>query len=572
MILVYRYRWNLKSLYENQESFYYDLTLIRDKIKKLSENREFKIDGKTLYALMHECFNIREMNSKTLLYASLNYYLNVEDDQFIKMKERAEEVDSLVGDETNFIDELINLIDEEKLKQFYNDEKFLKEYAFYIDNVRRMGKHLFVNDLINDNILKINKNLVEYNNSIRNMNFGRVDESDLNNSNINQFLISSDRKVRKDTFSKLNSSYLKMGNDYFNLLMKIVDSRKIMAQEKKYASVLECELDKDGLKNIIIDNLIKSVHSNIDLVNHYLEMKMRYLKIKNPHLYDINMSISDINHEYELDDSIDILKKVFKIFGDDYIKKMDYLLTNDHLDLLTDDKKHQVITFSWNNYVFMNYRNRYIDLKNLAHELGHVINYSFSLDRQPFIYVDSTVFTGEVASLVNEVLLNDYLYNNSSNSSDKLFYLSKLIENFISQVFRQTLYTEFENVLYNSSQLDLELINDTYLNLIKKYYGGVICIDDDIRCEWMRVGHLFRWSYYVYKYAFSYIMAFAIVKKIKEENIVDEYLDFLSSGCSMSNEELLKKLGIDIYDINLIDNSFNLLNDYISELEKMMRY
>ena len=39
------------------------------------------------------------------------------------------------------------------------------------------------------------------------------------------------------------------------------------------------------------------------------------------------------------------------------------------------------------------------------------------------------------------------------------------------------------------------------VDLINKYYGNVTTIDEDIMCEWMRVGHLFRWNYYVYKYA-----------------------------------------------------------------------
>ena len=113
----------------------------------------------------------------------------------------------------------------------------------------------------------------------------------------------------------------------------------------------------------------------------------------------------------------------------------------------------------------MNYKERYIDLKNLSHEIGHVINYSLSSKKQSFIYSDSNVFVGEVASLVNEILLNDYLWKCSSDKEEKVFYLSKIIENFISQVYRQTMYTEFENLVYNSNQLDLDLL--TAFSLLK---------------------------------------------------------------------------------------------------------
>mgnify|MGYP003302549671 CR=1 FL=1 len=67
-----KYSWDLKGLYMKIEDFYLDMTLIRDKIKVLCSHREIKIDGNSLYELMSECFSIREMNFKTLLYASLS--------------------------------------------------------------------------------------------------------------------------------------------------------------------------------------------------------------------------------------------------------------------------------------------------------------------------------------------------------------------------------------------------------------------------------------------------------------------------------------------------------------------
>ena len=124
-------------------------------------------------------------------------------------------------------------------------------------------------------------------------------------------------------------------------------------------------------------------------------------------------------------------------------------------------------------------------------------------------------------------------------------------------------------MLYNSNQLNLDLLNESYLNLIKKYYGKVISVTEDIKVEWMRVGHLFRYSYEAYKYAFSYIIAFNIVKKLKEDDNF-KYIDFLESGCCCSNEKLLKHLGIDIYDEEMLKNSFTLLEDYIEKVKNIM--
>lgn len=59
----------------------------------------------------------------------------------------------------------------------------------------------------------------------------------------------------------------------------------------------------------------------------------------------------------------------------------------------------------------MNFRGAYIDLKNLIHELGHI---------------------------------------NAKSVGERVFYLSKEIENYFTSVFKQTMYTEFEQNLYHT--------------------------------------------------------------------------------------------------------------------------
>ena len=566
------YSWNLDDLYKKKDDFYLDMTIVRDKIKKLLVYREIKIDGTSLYNLMNDCFEIRKINSKTLLYASLNYYTDINNDSFITMKSQAEELDAFVLEETSFIDELIIILDDEKLDEFYKDNDELLEYKYYIDNIRRSKNHLgFDNiDKINSNLMDINKNIVSYNKMFKDMDFGVIDGVSLNNSNINNYLISPDRNIRSETFLNMNKAYIDKGDMFYSIYSSIIGLRKDNVLLKNYNTVLESELDKDNINNIYIDNLINIVNDNINIMNKYLSLKCNYFNISNPSLYDINLSISNNNSEYSIDRAFEILDNVFLNLGKEYYDEYESIKNKECLELSCDSKKHPSIVFSWNNYIFMNYRDRYIDLKNLSHELGHVINYSLSSKKQNYIYSDSNVFVGEVASLVNEILLNDYLYKSSNDKEEKVFYLSKIIENFISQVYRQTMYTEFENLVYNSNQLNLNLLNNNYLSLVKKYYGDVLYIDESICCEWMRVGHLYRWCYYMYKYASGYVLAFNIVKNLKKEGYLDKYIDFLSSGCSMDASMLLNKLDIDLYDKNIINNSFILLEEYISELECLL--
>ena len=172
--------------------------------------------------------------------------------------------------------------------------------------------------------------------------------------------------------------------------------------------------------------MINTVNNNLYLIQKYLKMKADLLEIDEPHLYDFGVPLdNNVNKTYSLDEAINIIINALEPLGEDYLKAVHFLLDG-HIDAEANDDKHQSITFSWNVYSFMNFRGTYNDLKNMIHELGHILNYYFSKKNLPFIYEDSTIFVGETASLVNEFLLNRYLYSNASSEDEKIFYLSKL--------------------------------------------------------------------------------------------------------------------------------------------------
>ena len=294
------------------------------------------------------------------------------------------------------------------------------------------------------------------------------------------------------------------------------------------------------------------------------------LGIDDAHLYDFNVELSgELDIKYSLDEALDIIRGALRPLGSRYLEVVEKLLDG-HIDALLDEDKHQSITFSWNTYSFMNFRGRYVDLKNLIHEIGHIVNYYLSYENEPFIYADSTIFIGEVSSIVNEILLNKYLYNNATSAEEKIFYLSKEIENYFTSVFKQTMYTEFENEIYNNSDLSSDNLSRIYSNIVKKYYGNSVIYDSVFSTEWTRVGHLFRWSYYVYKYATGLLSASIIVKYLENGSISrDGYLDFLSFGSSKYSLELLNSLEVDLCNDKVIVDGFKILEEDIDNFYKI---
>ena len=137
------------------------------------------------------------------------------------------------------------------------------------------------------------------------------------------------------------------------------------------------------------------------------------------------------------------------------------------------------------------------------------------------------------------------------------------------------MYTEFENKLYHLKQtkeLTPKLLAREYRKLIKKYYGENIVYDKNSSAEWTRLGHLYRWSYYPYKYATGLIMASVVINSLLIDKTLtkEQYLKFLASGSSLYSLDLLKILNIDLTNSNIIEEGFKVLENDINKLAKIL--
>ena len=185
------------------------------------------------------------------------------------------------------------------------------------------------------------------------------------------------------------------------------------------------------------------------------------------------------------------------------------------------------------------------------------------------------IFLAEIASTVNEVLLNKYMYENSKEENEKLFFLNNLLETIRTTLYRQTMFAEFEKITHEKEQnnevLTSEELNSIYYDLNKKYFSNCI-VDEEISLEWARIPHFYT-SFYVYKYATGISVALSIVSDIlsNKKDALDNYLLFLRSGGNDYPLNILKKCGIDIVNDDTIDKALKVFDDTLDEFIKVRK-
>ena len=194
---------------------------------------------------------------------------------------------------------------------------------------------------------------------------------------------------------------------------------------------------------------------------------------------------------------------------------------------------------------------------------------------QPAIDSEYVIFVAEVASTCNEALLMNYLRSKTEDKKVKAYLINYFLEQFRTTLYRQTLFAEFElkmnEMVAHGENLSAEALCKLYHDLNAFYYGEDVVIDASIDLEWARVPHFYM-NYYVYQYATGFSAAMALSKKIlnKEENAVDNYLNFLKGGCSKSPIELLRGAGVDMASEAPIHEALSLFDSLIDELDVLM--
>jgi len=223
----------------------------------------------------------------------------------------------------------------------------------------------------------------------------------------------------------------------------------------------------------------------------------------------------------------------------------------------------------------MNYREDNINsMYTLAHEAGHSMHSFLSRKAQPYLYADYTIFVAEVASTFNEVLLTKHLLLQDISKSMKIYLICREIDNLRGTLYRQTMFAEFEHLVYataeNDQPMTLDIFKEIYRKLLEKYFGEDIILDGCLSLECFRIPH-FYFSFYVYKYATGISAAYALADMVSEGGTTElnDYLNFLKGGGSKYPIDLLKGAGVNMTSPEPVHTALKKFSALVNQIEAL---
>ncbi|MCF7833314.1 MAG: oligoendopeptidase F [Candidatus Marinimicrobia bacterium] len=585
-----QYRWNLADIYPTTDAWEKDYAYVEsniDHLKKfkgklgksaknlekcLSESEELERKLDMLYVSAHLLKDQDTKNSTSQALASRIAALN---QQFYQ--ERA------------FLWPEIQEIPAKKLNQFVEASEYLAQYRHAFDDMVRQKEHILSER--EEELLSMAGQMASEFSGIRealtqaDIVFPQVKDEDgdiieLSYGRYYALLQSKDADVRRGAFKGMYGTFDKFKNTSAATYRGSVKKDIFYATARGYDSCIEMALDGDNVPVEVYDNLIATVHEYMEPLHRYMNLRKKIMGVDELHLYDTSVPItaeSEVKYTYE--EAVDMIIKALEVMGPQYQADAKKALSSRWVDVYETRNKRSG-AYSWgafdtHPYMLMNYNGTRNDMFTLIHELGHSLHTYNTNSTQPYPTANYSLFVAEVASTFNENLLMNYMLKTMDDKKEKLSLLDQWADNLQGTLYTQVLFAEFEREAHSLAEqgipLTVETLSDTYMNILKSYYEGVLTIDDEYALTWSRIPHFFR-QFYVYKYATSICASTDLSKKVidGEEGALDRYMNFLQSGSSDYPIELLKNAGVDMSTPEPIASTLQLFNDIVTQMEELV--
>ena len=584
------HKWNLGDMYSSLDKWENDYKDIKKRLPALASlSGKLEQSPDNLWEILDSYSSLMEKVEKLFIYAHMLKDQDNTNTDSQALLDRARSLMVEAESNSSYLVPEILKVKPDILKDLMKSDNRLSDYTQYLKDISRQRKHVLSHE--EEKILALSGEMAASSQLI----FGMIDNADikfpaikdsdgesceLTKGRYSKFMESRNRRVRKDAFMALYTTYEKQKNTISSTLSSSVKKDLFFSKVRKYPSSIESALFDDNAPISVYDNLINAVSANLGPMYKYMKLRKKALKVKELHMYDLYVPIvEDIDFKITYEESSEMVTKSLQPLGSSYTDTLKDGLEGGWVDVYENEGKTSG-AYSWgcydtHPYILMNYENIINHAFTLTHELGHAMHTYYANKNQSYMKAGYKIFVAEVASILNEILLTDHLLKTLEDEKKKLYILNHYLEQFRGTVYRQTMFAEFEKIIHDNSEnqipLTVESLSNIYHELNTKYYGPDIVIDPLIDLEWARIPHFYS-SFYVYKYAIGFSTAAALSENILkgDSNAVSRYIEFLSSGGSDYPIDLLKKAGVDVTSPEPVKNALKIFGRLVDNMEQSL--
>ncbi len=584
-------RWNPADLFPGWEAWEQEFAAVEEAIAGLPTLREtLTRSGRDLREVLDGVHDVERRLRLLRVYATLR---RDEDTRVGEHTERHGRVVSLTvrfAESVSWLEPLLLSLSDEELARLRAEEPGLALYDHYFDDLLRHRPHVLTEP--EEALLAAAGTLAQGAPAVfqalndADLTFPEVRDEEgrtvrLTRSLYARLIRSTDRRVREEAFRAFNGAYRMVANTLAANLDAQVKTHVFYARARRHEDTLSAALFGNAVPVSVFHMLLETIDRHRERIHRYTRLRRRVLGLDPLQEYDLYHPLfPDSEFTFGYGEACERMLASLAPLGREYTDTVARAVGERWIDVCETTGKrsgaYSIGTYGAHPYILLNWSGQLRDTFTLVHEMGHTLHSWHSSAHQPYVYADYPIFTAEVASTFNELLLMHHLLETTTDRRQRLFLLETFVDEINSTVFRQAMFAEFERHIHRLGEQEQTLSADRlrrdYLELVARYWGPDVAFDPELSSlTWCRVPH-FYYNYYVYQYATAFSASVALSRRVLEggEEERQQYLEFLRSGSSRYPLETLQRAGVDLSTPQPYRAVCDLFGELLDEIERLL--
>jgi oligoendopeptidase F len=581
--------WNLNDLFVSPDDPMIEqvLTDVEAKARLFQEKYKGRIHSpdltaETLATAIREFEAISNQSAKPGNYASLRYSADTSDQTrgaFLqKMMERGTQLSLLLL----FFELELAKVEDNKIADLLSYPE-LSVYVHYIETVRLYKDHMLseAEERLLEEVANTGgrafRRLFEQITSTATFS---LDGQEMSQSEVLSRLYSPDRNVRSAASTSFSAGLNKNIDTITFIFNTLLQDKNVKDRLRSYRYAEQSRHLANELTPEIVETVVTACTRNYDVVSRYYKVKKEILGLSELCHYDRYAPLFEAKDKVRWDQAKLIVLEAFGKFSPVMSETAQEFFDKGWIDAAPRTGKRggafcAYITPDLHPYVLQTYMEQGKDVMTLAHELGHGVHASLSRG-QTYFNFHGTLPLAELASTFGEMLVFEQLQKRSS-PEERLALYAKRIEDSFATIFRQASMYRFEQAIHNHRREKGELSKADFASYwqssIQSMFGDSLVLGEEHRSWWSYVGHFVGSPFYVYAYSFGELLVMSLYQKYKREGerFAVKYLNLLRSGGSLTPQQLMDKVEVNLSDPAFWQGGVDILANEVTEFEDLWK-
>lgn len=575
--------WDLSLLFKTEEDYKQSIEFYKQLVEKFCKNFENQLNNvEAIHQSLADYREILELRGKIVQYASLAVNANTKDREAQNRLAKTRNVVAEYDAKLSFFSPELSQLDEALLAEASKNP----ENTIYLERLLADKQHLLSKEV--ESVLAALGNTLDfpyqnYNDikfkDIQFPNF-EVDGKEFEmtyNSFEKRLESDEDTNVRRKAFEVFSNTLRKYEHSTASAYNAQVQKEKTMATLRGFDSVIDYLLDRQKVSrelynrqiDLIMEHLAPIMRSYAKLIGKIYQLdKVRYEDLKlevDPHF------APKVSYEEAKAYILDGLKPL----GESYLSIMKRAFDERWIDYAETIGKRTgafcASPYGANSFILMFFTEGMNDVMTLAHELGHAGHFQLAHQHQNIQLSSPSMYFVEAPSTANELLVENYLLRNATDTRMKRWIISQIIgktyyHNFVTHLLEAHYQREVYRLVDEGKNLDAETLNQIYRQTLEQFWGDSVVLTEGAELTWMRQPHYYM-GLYSYTYSAGLTIGTQVAKMIQENpEKAAEWVEVLKMGGSKTAEELAKAAGVDVSTDAPLRNTIDTIGEYVKEL------